>query len=102
MAGPTCQQTKAVVNGAGGLLSVELYPPTREHLNVQALARLDAQMSQKLLAQGHLSFAGDRQRCCSQASPPMHTTIVRQSSITGAMAPRDSDGRHPQHSSSRS
>jgi hypothetical protein len=24
MAGPTCQQTKAVVNGAGGLLSVEL------------------------------------------------------------------------------
>jgi hypothetical protein len=67
MAGPTCQQTKAVVNGAGGLLSVELEPPTREHLHVQALTRLDAQMSQKLLAQGHLTFAGDRQRCCSQA-----------------------------------
>jgi hypothetical protein len=41
-----------------------------EHLHIQTLARLNAQMGQKVLAEGQLTLAGDFQGCCTQRAPP--------------------------------
>ena len=56
------------MDAAGGLLCMELQPPSRQHLHIHALAWLNAEMGQQLLAQGHLALVGHRERysgwCC--------------------------------------
>jgi hypothetical protein len=42
---------------------MELEPPTGQHLHVNPLAGLNAEMGKELLAQGHLALGGDREGC---------------------------------------
>ena len=60
------QQAKALLNRARGLLRMELEAPTRKNLHINFLAGLNAQVCQKVLAQGQLALAGHRQACCGQ------------------------------------
>jgi hypothetical protein len=57
MAAAISQESNEAPDRAGGVLRMELQAPTREHLHINALARLDAEMGQKLLPQGHLALA---------------------------------------------
>jgi hypothetical protein len=65
---PAGQQAKALLNRARGLLRMEL-EPTRKNLHINFLAGLNAQVCQKVLAQGQLALAGHRQACCGQNIP---------------------------------
>jgi hypothetical protein len=44
------------------LLGVKLKPAARQHLHINALTRLNAQMGQQFFAQRHLTLAGDVER----------------------------------------
>ena len=46
------------MDAAGGLLGMELQPASRQHLHINALDWLNAEMGQQLLAQSHLALAG--------------------------------------------
>ena len=63
MAATPCQQSDEAVDRAGGLLGMELQPPTGQYLHIKSLAGLYAEMGQELLAQGHLALAGHREGC---------------------------------------
>ena len=54
MTAPAGHQAKAFLNRARGLLRMELEAPTRKNLHINFLAGLNAQVCQKLLAQGQL------------------------------------------------
>jgi len=51
------QESNEAPDCAGGVFSMELQAPTREHLHTNALARLDAEMGQEFLTQRHLALA---------------------------------------------
>ena len=46
VAGAACQQADEAVDAAVGLLGLQLQPAARQHLHINALARLNAQMGQ--------------------------------------------------------
>jgi len=69
VAAATSQESNKAPDRAGGVLSMELQAPTREHLHINALARLDAEMGQEFLTQRHLALARHGERsakgaCC--------------------------------------
>ena len=62
MAAAISQESNEAPDRAGGLLSMELQAPTREHLPINALARLDAEMGQEFLTQRYLALASHGER----------------------------------------
>jgi len=56
------QESNEAPDRAGGVLSMELQAPTREHLHINALAWLDAEMGQEFLTQRHLALANHGER----------------------------------------
>ena len=62
MAAAISQDSNEARDRAGGVLSMELKSPTREHLHINALARLGAEMGQEFLTQRHLALASHGER----------------------------------------
>jgi hypothetical protein len=62
MAAAISQESNEAPDRAGGVLSMELQAPTREHHHINALAWLDAEMGQEFLTQRHLALASHGER----------------------------------------
>ena len=62
MAAATSQESNEASDCACGVFSMELQTPTREHLPINTLARLDTEMGQELLTQRHLDLASHGER----------------------------------------